>query len=83
MAKWTKLVLRLEATIAERAKANVAKGGGDQKSGKQISADPIPQVETREELAKLAGVIQSVEISIVILRTFHGRHGQMKNPPPR
>jgi hypothetical protein len=52
----TKLALRLEETIAARAKANMEKGGGDQKSGKQNNADPIPKIETREEIAKIAGV---------------------------
>ncbi len=47
----TKLVLRLEATIAERAKAKQEKSGGPLP---QKSAEP--PIETREELAKLAGV---------------------------
>lgn len=47
--------LRLEDTIAARAKANMIKGT-NQHSPKQNSAEASHHVETREEIAKLAGV---------------------------
>lgn len=51
----TKLALRLEEAIAARAKANMTMGI-NQHSPKQKSAEAIPHIETREEIAKLAGV---------------------------
>jgi hypothetical protein len=54
----TKLALRLEETIAARAKANKEQSGKEHGIGKvpQNSAKPITPIETREEIAKLAGV---------------------------
>jgi N6-adenosine-specific RNA methylase IME4 len=52
----TKLALELEETIAARAKGNQSAGGGDQKSGLQKSAEPIQPIDTRAELAAIAGV---------------------------
>jgi hypothetical protein len=48
--------LELEETIAARAKGNQSAGGGDQKSGLQKSAEPITPIDTRAELAAIAGV---------------------------
>lgn len=50
------LALKLEESIAARAKANERAGGGDKKSGKPKSANPITPIETRKEVAKLAGI---------------------------
>jgi len=47
------MALRLEATIAERAKANVKRGTGSCVSGRQKSDNPI---DTKHEIATLAGV---------------------------
>ncbi len=52
----TKLALRLEEAIAARAKAHVVEGGRAGGKGPQNSANPLPPIETREEIAKLAGV---------------------------
>lgn len=52
----TKLVLRLEDAIAERAKAHQSLSEGRGQKGPQISANLNQPIETREELAKLAGV---------------------------
>ena len=52
----TKLALRLEGVIAARAKANQSAGGGDQKSGCQISDKAIEPIDTKREIAKAAGV---------------------------
>lgn len=49
----TQLALRLEETIASRAKANVRKGGGSGESGRQKSDNPI---DTKKEVAKAANV---------------------------
>ena len=49
----TQMALRLEATIAERAKANVKRGTGSCVSGRQKSDNPI---DTKHEIATLAGV---------------------------
>ena len=51
----TRLALRLEDTIKARAKANQSGGQGGVLL-KQNSAEANGHVETREELAKLAGV---------------------------
>jgi hypothetical protein len=51
----TRLALRLEEAIKERAKANMVKGT-NQHSPKQNSAEASNPIETREEIAKLAGV---------------------------
>lgn len=40
----------------DKAKKNMALGGGDQKTGKPKSANPIKPINTRDELAKIAGV---------------------------
>lgn len=48
----TKLALRLEEAIAARAKAN----HGARRDIPQISAESFSPIETREEIAKLAGV---------------------------
>jgi hypothetical protein len=50
------LALKMKPLVERKATANMAAGGGDQKSGKQKSANPIEQVNTREEIAKAAGV---------------------------
>ena len=50
------LALELESTIAERAKANQSAGGGDQKSGCQISDKAISPIDTKREIAAIAGV---------------------------
>lgn len=63
----TQLALRLEETIAARAKANIVAGGGDQKSGLQNSAKAITPIHTSEELGKLA--------------VDHDADGQRRNPP--
>ncbi len=52
----TRLALRLEEAIAGRAKANMVKGT-NQHSPKQNSAEASNPIETREEIAKLAGVV--------------------------
>ena len=52
----TRLALRLEETIKERAKANIVEGGSHGGKGPQNSANPCAPIETREEIAKLAGV---------------------------
>lgn len=49
----TQLALRLEETIANRAKENVRKGGGSGDSGRQKSDNPI---DTKKEVAKAANV---------------------------
>jgi predicted methyltransferase len=49
----TQLALRLEETIAKRAKENVRKGGGSGDSGRQKSDNPI---DTKKEVAKAANV---------------------------
>ena len=51
----TELALRLEESIRARAKANMLKGT-NQHSPKQNSAEASQHIETREEIAKLAGV---------------------------
>lgn len=52
----TKLALRLEETIAGRAKANQSAGGGGGVAGCQKS-DKVPDpIDTKRELAKAAGV---------------------------
>ncbi len=56
MPQRTKLALRLESVISARAKANQVAGGGDQKSGSQKSDNPINRVDTKSEIAKIAGV---------------------------
>ena len=42
--------------IKERAKANIVEGGSHGGKGPQNSANPCAPIETREEIAKLAGV---------------------------
>lgn len=49
----TSLALRLEETIAKRAKANVQRGGNNSEVGRQKSANPV---DTRLEIAAAAGV---------------------------
>ncbi len=49
----TQLALRLEETVAARAKENVKKGGGSGNSGRQKSDNPI---DTKKEIAKVANV---------------------------
>jgi transcriptional regulator with XRE-family HTH domain len=56
-----RIALKLKDSIAARAKENCSRGGGDKKSedarsGWQIFANPISTVETRKELAKIAGI---------------------------
>lgn len=59
-AQRAELALKLKPLIAEQAKANVlaAQESSPKRSGKapQNSAEPIKPIETREELAKAAGV---------------------------
>ena len=50
------LALSMEELFKEKAKENMSAGGGDQKSGSQKSDDPIPEISTKKELAKLANV---------------------------
>jgi hypothetical protein len=50
------LALKLEPLIAKKAKANMAAGGGNQKSGLPKSANPIEPTHTRKEVAKQARV---------------------------
>ena len=50
------LVLRLKPIVQEKAKENCVSGGGDKKTGLQISGYPINPIRTDKELAKLAGV---------------------------
>jgi len=55
------LALKLEPLLRKKAKENEAASGGDRKSqkarsGSQISANPIKPMDTREELARVAGV---------------------------
>lgn len=52
----TKLALRLEEMIAARAKAHQSLSEGRGQKGSQKSADLLAPIETREEIAKLAGV---------------------------
>jgi 16S rRNA G966 N2-methylase RsmD len=53
-----KLALRLKETIARRAEANLARSGKEFGKGLQKSANPIPiaPIDTRAELARIAGV---------------------------
>ena len=50
------LAKKKEPLIREKAKLNMSLGGGDKKSGWQKSANPIPVIHTRGELAKIAGL---------------------------
>lgn len=50
------LAIVLKPIIEKKAKENMAKGGGDKKAGNQKSDDPIKEVNTNKELAKIAGV---------------------------
>jgi N6-adenosine-specific RNA methylase IME4 len=52
----TKLALRLEETIAARAKANQVESGKEFGKGCQISDKPIDPIDTKRELAQVAGV---------------------------
>jgi hypothetical protein len=52
----TKLALVLEDTIAARAKGNQVESGKSFGKGLQISAEPIQPIDTRAELATIAGV---------------------------
>lgn len=57
----SELALRMKGAIEEKARANCSAGGGDKKSeasksGSQKSDEPINNMRTDEELAKLAGV---------------------------
>jgi hypothetical protein len=72
----TKLALRLEEAIAGRAKANQHGGQGGVLL-KQNSAEAKP-IETREEIAKLAGVSRDTVDTTTAQATFHGtgRQGQ-------
>jgi len=56
---YCELAFKLEPLIKAQAKENCAAGGGDKKtqgSGLQNSANPIMPIDTRKELAKIAGV---------------------------
>ncbi len=59
----TQMALRLEATIAERAKANVKHGTGSCISGRQKSDNPI---DTKHEIATLAGVSQDIAQAVAV-----------------
>jgi len=50
------LALRLENVISTKAKENSVRSGKDFGKGSQNSANPIEPVDTRKELAKMAGV---------------------------
>lgn len=52
----TTLALALEPLIAKKAKANLVASGELFGKGSQNSADPIPAIETRKEIAKAANV---------------------------
>ena len=52
----TTLALQLEPLLAAKAKQNQVEGGGDKKSGLQKSANPVETIDTRQEIAKVAGV---------------------------
>lgn len=63
LEKWElgKIALKLKPEIEARAKANMAAGGGDQKSGDAKSGsatlpNPISAVDTRKELAEAVGL---------------------------
>ena len=71
--KRTTLALRLEEVIKERAKANQY-AGINQHSLPQNSAEPSQPIETREEIAKLAGVSRDSAA------TSPARAGRSKGP---
>ena len=77
--KRTKLALRLEDTIAARAKANQQHAGG---AVPQKSAEAV---ETREEIAKLAGVSRDtvdIPTSEQLARVrVESRAGEFISPP--
>jgi N6-adenosine-specific RNA methylase IME4 len=52
----TVLALKWEDIFARRAKSNQIRSGMEYGKGLQISAEPIKPVDTRNEIAKLAGV---------------------------
>jgi hypothetical protein len=56
------------AKRAKRAKANQSQsaGGGDQKSGKQKSAEPIKPVVTRQEIAKVASYAIWIALALLV-----------------
>ena len=63
LEKWElgKIALKLKPEIEAKAKANMAAGGGDQKSegaksGSATLPNPIPAVDTRKELAEAVGL---------------------------
>lgn len=48
--------MKLKPIVEKNAIKNMSDGGGDKKSGRQKSDNPIMPIRTDEELAKTAGV---------------------------
>lgn len=63
----TQLALRLEDEIKKRAKVNQVASGKEFGKGKQKSAEPIKQIETRKEIAKVANVSHDTVAKVKVI----------------
>jgi hypothetical protein len=72
----TKLALRLEDVIAERAKANKEQSGRDHGVGKVLAnlPKPILPINTRAEIAKAAGIVENLDTIVPKTNTRGHQH---------